>query len=55
MTYESRKANGEKFRNTEIVTVCKGQIVEVEVYFNWSIPHEAKLGGFISRPDDDRN
>ena len=34
----------------EIVTVHKGQIVEVEVYFGWSIPHEAKLGDFISGP-----
>jgi ketosteroid isomerase-like protein len=50
VTYEGRKANGEKFRNTEIVTVHKGQIIEVEVYFGWSIPHEAKLGGFISGP-----
>jgi ketosteroid isomerase-like protein len=47
VTYEGRKATGEKFRNTEIVTVRNGQIVEVEVYFGWSIPHEAKLGGFV--------
>jgi len=47
VTYEGRKANGEKFRNTEIVTVRNGQIVEVEVYFGWSIPHEAKPGGFV--------
>jgi ketosteroid isomerase-like protein len=55
VTYEGRKTNGEKFRNTEIVTVRKGQIVEVEVYFGWSISHEAKPGGFISGPDGDRN
>ena len=30
-------------------------LFEVEVYFGWSIPHEAKPGGFISGPDDDRN
>ena len=52
VTYEGRKAGGEKFRNTEIVTVRNGQIVEVEVYFGWSIPHEAKPGGFV---DSDRN
>jgi ketosteroid isomerase-like protein len=46
-TYESCKANGERFRNTEIVTVRNGQIVEVEVYFGWSIPHEARRGGFV--------
>jgi ketosteroid isomerase-like protein len=46
-TYEGCKANGERFRNTEIVTVRNGQIIEVEVYFGWSIPHQAKLGGFV--------
>jgi hypothetical protein len=47
VTYEGHTRNGERFRNTEIVTVCDGQIVEVEVYFGWSIPHEAKPGGFV--------
>jgi len=47
VTYEGRDANGQRFRNTEIVTVRKNQIVDVEVYFGWSIPHEAKPGGFL--------
>jgi len=47
VTYEGDTKNGERFRNTEIVTVRDGQIVEVEVYFGWSIPHEAKPGGFV--------
>jgi len=47
VTYEGHTKNGERFRNTEIVTVRNGQIVEVEVYFGWSIPHEAKPGGFV--------
>jgi hypothetical protein len=47
VTYEGRSANGRRFRNTEVVTVRKNQIVNVEVYFGWSIPHEAKPGGFI--------
>ena len=34
-------------RAAEVVTVHKNQIVEVEVYFGWSIPHEAQAGGFI--------
>jgi ketosteroid isomerase-like protein len=55
VTYEGRKANGEKFRNTEIVTARNGQIVEVEVYFGWSISHEAKPGSFVSEPDGDCN
>jgi SnoaL-like protein len=45
--YEGRRAHGHGFRNTEVVTVHKNQIVEVEVYFGWSIPHEAPAGGFI--------
>jgi hypothetical protein len=47
VTYEGRRANGRRFRNAEIVTVRNNQIVEVEVYFGWSIPHEAKPGGFL--------
>ena len=47
VTYEGRHANGQRFRNTEIVTVRKNQIVDVEVYFGWSIPHKAKSGGFL--------
>jgi hypothetical protein len=46
VTYEGREATGRGFRNTEIVTVRGGQIVEVEVYFGWSVPHEAKPGSF---------
>jgi ketosteroid isomerase-like protein len=42
VTYEGHTTNGERFRNTEIVTVRDGQVVEVEVYFGWSIPHKAK-------------
>ena len=45
------KATG--FRNTEILTVRNGQIVEVEVYFGWSIPHKAEPGGFLSDSDDE--
>ena len=52
VTYEGHSANGQSFRNTEIVTVRGGQIVEVEVYFGWSIPHKAKPGGFIQDNED---
>jgi SnoaL-like domain len=47
VTYEGRHADGQGFRNTEIVTVRKNQIVDVEVYFGWSIPHEARPGDFL--------
>jgi ketosteroid isomerase-like protein len=47
VTYEGRGKQGSSFRNTEIVTVQDGKITDVEVYFGWSIPHEAPPGGFI--------
>jgi ketosteroid isomerase-like protein len=47
VTYEGRSTDGQRFRNTEILTVRGDQIVDAEVYFGWSIPHEAPLGGFI--------
>jgi hypothetical protein len=45
--YEGHSANERGFRNTEVVTVRKNQIVDVQVYFGWSIPHGAPAGGFI--------
>ena len=49
VTYEGHRANGQVFRNTEIVTLREKQIIEVEVYFGWSIPHEAQPGGFLEK------
>lgn len=49
VTYEGRSNAGQRFRNTEIFTLRGRQIVEVEVYFGWSIPHEAPAGGFTDR------
>ena len=46
VTYELRTAAGDRSRNTEILTVRDGQIVEAEVYFGWSVPHGAPAGGF---------
>ena len=37
VTYEARRANGSRFRNTEVLTVRDGEIVEVEVYFGWEL------------------
>src|SRR5262245_38124316 len=48
VTYESRNKDGHRFRNTEILTIRDRLIVEVEVYFGWSLPHKAQQGGFIS-------
>jgi uncharacterized protein (TIGR02246 family) len=47
--YEGTTFDGHRFRNTERLTVRNGKLVEVEVYFGWSIPHEAKPGGFIDQ------
>ena len=48
VTYEGQRSNGKPFRNTEILTVRNGKIVEAEVYFGWSIPHEAPAGGITT-------
>jgi ketosteroid isomerase-like protein len=48
-TYNARTLGGRRFRNTEILTLRGGQVIEVEVYFGWSIPHKAKPGGFIDQ------
>jgi hypothetical protein len=51
VTYEGHSTKSNRFRNIEILTVRNGQIVEVEVYFGWSIPHKAEPGGFVSDSD----
>lgn len=52
VTYEGHDTDGHVFRNTEIFTCRDDRIVAVEVYFGWSIPHEAKPGGFIDEKPD---
>ena len=47
--YEAATKAGKRFRNTEVLTVRDGKIVEVEVYFGWNLPHEAPTGGFIDK------
>lgn len=47
ITYEGRNTSGGCFRNTEVFTVRQGKIVSVEVYFGWSVPHEAPKGAFV--------
>ena len=49
VTYEARGVDGRRFRNTEILTFHGSQIVDVEVYFGWSIPHAATAGGFVDK------
>ena len=45
--YELAWTTGRASRNTELFTLRNGKIVGVEVYFGWSIPHEAPEGGFV--------
>jgi len=47
VTYEGRNTDGHRFRNTEILTIRDRQIVDVEVYFGWSVPHRAPQGEFV--------
>jgi hypothetical protein len=51
VTYEGRNSNGHRFRNTEILTIRDRHIVEVEVYFGWSVPHKAPQGGFVEQAE----
>jgi len=50
VTYEGR-ADDHRFRNTELLTVKNAQVTDVEVYFGWTIPHEAPPGGFVQSSD----
>jgi hypothetical protein len=47
VTYEAETTGGRAFRNTEVRTIRDGRIVGIEVYFGWTIPHEAAPGGFV--------
>ena len=47
--YEGVAVGGGRFRNTEILTFRGGQVIDVEVYFGWSIPHDAKAGSFVDK------
>jgi ketosteroid isomerase-like protein len=49
VTYEGQTSGGRRFRNTEILTVRDGKIIEAEVYFGWSLPHKAPPGGFVDQ------
>jgi hypothetical protein len=37
VTYESEKADGSRFRNTEILTFDGDKVCRVEVYFGWDL------------------
>src|SRR3954470_23297376 len=37
VTYESTKADGRRFRNTEVLTFAGEKICKAEVYFGWDL------------------
>lgn len=47
VTYEAR-ATDRRFRNTEALTIKDGQRTDVEVYFGWTIHHDARPGGLVA-------
>jgi hypothetical protein len=47
VTYEAWNESGKRFRNSEILTVRGGQLVDAEVYFGWDVPHDAPAGGSV--------
>jgi ketosteroid isomerase-like protein len=49
VTYEAESTTGKRFRNTEVMTIRNGKIREVEVFFGWNVPHDAKVGGFVEK------
>jgi SnoaL-like domain len=49
VVYEARRKGGKRFRNTEVCLFQGRQVVEVEVYFGWDIPHPARPGSFVDR------
>jgi ketosteroid isomerase-like protein len=38
VTYESTRADGSRFRNTEILTFVGDKLSRAEVYFGWNLP-----------------
>ncbi|MFC3725485.1 nuclear transport factor 2 family protein [Neoaquamicrobium sediminum] len=52
VTYVGEAMSGRKFRNTEVLTVRGGTIVEAEVYFGWNVPHDAPEGGSLGSDSD---
>jgi hypothetical protein len=37
ITYEARKTDGSRFRNTEVLTFNGAKICQAEVYFGWNL------------------
>ncbi|WP_222946503.1 nuclear transport factor 2 family protein [Caballeronia sp. EK] len=44
VTYDLRMKDDSAFRNTEVLTIRDGNLIEAQVFFGWMIPHEASEG-----------
>jgi hypothetical protein len=44
---------GTRFRNAELHRVRDGRIVETQVFFGWSLPHPAPVGGYVDDESED--
>jgi ketosteroid isomerase-like protein len=49
VTYDLRMKDGKAFRNTELLTIRSGKLVEAQVFFGWTHPHEAREGESVQR------
>ena len=47
VTYDGQGEGPRGFRNTEILSFRDGQVIDVQCYFGWPVPHPAAPGGFI--------
>ena len=47
VTYELTHQDGHRLRNSEVLTVRDNHVIEVEVYFGWTLPHRAPTGGYL--------
>lgn len=47
VTHEGQAVGGKDFRNTEIMTIRHGKIIDVAVDFGWWMPHSPPEGGFV--------
>jgi ketosteroid isomerase-like protein len=50
VTYEAIVQGGKRLRNTEVLTVRGGRVIQVEVYFGWNVPHAVKPGEHSDSP-----
>lgn len=52
VVYEASDMRGRRFRNAERLTIRGNRLAEAEVYFGWSIPHDAPEGGFVEAHEE---